>query len=91
MRKNQQIIQKIRGFQKTFASKLKIDLKFLFKKFQLNKTYFAEAVDFLGVKPRPALLLSLSLNESGVDADKDEREGRVIAIERAERSLTYLI
>lgn len=33
--------------------------------------------DFLGVYPRE--LPSLSLNESGVDADNDERDGRDIA------------
>lgn len=37
--------------------------------------------------PKP---LSLSLNESGVDADNDERDGRDIATERDERSRTYL-
>jgi hypothetical protein len=43
------------------------------------------------VKRPPAdKLCSLSLNESGVDADNDERDGRDIAIERVERSRTYL-
>jgi hypothetical protein len=43
------------------------------------------------VKRPPAdKLCSLSLNESGVDADNDDRDGRDIAIERVERSRTYL-
>lgn len=36
-------------------------------------------------------LLSLSLNESGVEADNDDRDGRDIAIERDERSRTYFV
>lgn len=40
---------------------------------------------FLGVY-RPPRLLSLSLNESGVDADNDDLDGRDIATERADRS-----
>lgn len=35
---------------------------------------------------RPPKLLSLSLNESGVDADNDDLDGRDIATERADRS-----
>jgi len=34
------------------------------------------------------MLLSLSLNESGVDADNDDLDGRVIAMDLAERSRT---
>lgn len=34
------------------------------------------------------MLLSLSLNESGVDADSDDRDGRDIATDRTERSRT---
>lgn len=37
---------------------------------------------------RPPKLLSLSLNESGVDADNDERDGRDIATDRADFSRT---
>lgn len=43
---------------------------------------------FRGVYRPPPKLLSLSLNESGVDADNDDRDGRDIATERAERSRT---
>lgn len=39
--------------------------------------------------PPTPKLLSLSLSESGVDAECDERVGRVIATERCERSRTY--
>lgn len=42
--------------------------------------------DFLGVYPRE--LPSLSLNESGVDADNDDLDGRDIAIDFTERSRT---
>lgn len=57
--------------------------------------------DPLGVRPRlgvyeglrgvylpPPKLLSLSLNESGVEADSEERDGLDIATERADRSRT---
>lgn len=44
--------------------------------------------DFLGVNPRP-MLLSLSLNESGVEADNEDLDGRVIAIDLDERSRTF--
>lgn len=36
----------------------------------------------------PMLLLSLSLSESGVEADSEERDGRDMATERCERSRT---
>lgn len=38
--------------------------------------------------PPPMLLLSLSLSESGVEADREERDGRDMATERWERSRT---
>lgn len=59
--------------------------------------------DPLGVNPRlgvydglrgvyrPPKLLSLSLNESGVDADNDDRDGRDMATERADFSRTFSI
>ncbi len=54
-----------------------------------SKTHLTEGVvDFLGVKLRPTLFDSLSLNESGVEADSEDLEGRDIAIERVERSRT---
>lgn len=44
---------------------------------------------FLGVYLPPApTLLSLSLNESGVDADSDDRDGRDIATDRTDLSRT---
>lgn len=46
--------------------------------------------DFRGVYPRP-ILLSLSLSESGVDAESDERDGRDIAMDLDERSRTFII
>lgn len=47
----------------------------------------------LGVWKRPGVPnpLSLSLSESGVEADSDEREGRDIEIDFAERSRTFTI
>lgn len=39
--------------------------------------------------PVPAKLLSLSLSESGVEADKDDLDGLDMATDRTERSLTY--
>lgn len=38
----------------------------------------------------PMLLLSLSLSESGVEADSEERDGRDMATERCERSRTCM-
>lgn len=47
---------------------------------------------FLGVYLPPApRLLSLSLNESGVDADSDDRDGRDIATDRTDLSRTYIV
>jgi len=47
---------------------------------------------FLGVYLPPApRLLSLSLNESGVDADSDDRDGRDIATDRTDLSRTFVI
>lgn len=40
---------------------------------------------------RPPRLLSLSLSESGVDADSDDRDGRDIATERDDLSRTYIL
>lgn len=52
----------------------------------LPKNYLNPADDFLGVYlPK---LLSLSLRESGVDADNEDLDGRVIAIDLVERSRT---
>lgn len=52
-----------------------------------NKTtHLKPTDDFLGVYPRE--LPSLSLNESGVDADNDDLDGRDIAIDLVERSRT---
>jgi len=48
------------------------------------------ADDFLGVYPRPKLL-SLSLNESGVEADNEDRDGRDMAMDLDERSRTLII
>lgn len=53
----------------------------------LNFNYLKPTDDFLGVYPRP-ILLSLSLSESGVDAESDERDGRDIAMDLDERSRT---
>lgn len=39
---------------------------------------------------RPPKLLSLSLNESGVEADNDDRDGRDIATDRADFSRTFI-
>lgn len=50
-------------------------------------THLTPGVDFLGVNPRP-MLLSLSLNESGVEADNEDRDGRDMAIDLDERSRT---
>lgn len=50
-------------------------------------TYLTPATDFLGVNPRP-MLLSLSLNESGVEADNEDRDGRDMAMDLDERSRT---
>lgn len=43
---------------------------------------------FLGVYARPKLL-SLSLNESGVEADNEDRDGRDMAMDLDERSRTW--
>lgn len=51
-------------------------------------SYLTPADDFLGVYPRPKLL-SLSLNESGVEADNEDRDGRDMAMDRDERSRTW--
>lgn len=53
-----------------------------------HHTYLTPADDFLGVYPRPKLL-SLSLNESGVEADNEDRDGRDMAMDRDERSRTW--
>lgn len=50
-------------------------------------THLTPADDFLGVYPRPKLL-SLSLNESGVEADNEDRDGRDMAMDLDERSRT---
>jgi hypothetical protein len=50
-------------------------------------THLTPTDDFLGVNPRP-MLLSLSLNESGVEADNEDRDGRDMAMDRDERSRT---
>lgn len=50
-------------------------------------THLTPATDFLGVYARPKLL-SLSLNESGVDADNEDRDGRDMATDLDERSRT---
>lgn len=54
---------------------------------QKNEAYLNPTDDLRGVNPRP-ILLSLSLSESGVDADKEDRDGRDIAIDLDERSRT---
>lgn len=54
----------------------------------MNKTHLKPTEDLRGVYPRP-ILLSLSLNESGVEADKEDRDGRDIAIDLDDRSRTY--
>lgn len=55
-------------------------------KWDIKKNYLNPADDFLGVYlPK---LLSLSLRESGVDADNEDLDGRVIAIDLVERSRT---
>lgn len=46
---------------------------------------------FRGVYFPGPMLLSLSLSESGVEADNDDLDGRDIATERTERSRTCLI
>lgn len=51
-----------------------------------KKTYLNPTDDFLGVYPRE--LPSLSLKESGVDADNDDLDGRDIAMDLDERSRT---
>ena len=54
-------------------------------------SYLAGTEDLrLGVWKRPGvpIPLSLSLSESGVDADSDERDGRDMEIDFAERSRT---
>lgn len=52
------------------------------------RTHLTPADDFLGVYPRPKLL-SLSLNESGVEADNEDRDGRDMAMDLEERSRTW--
>ena len=52
-----------------------------------NFAHLTPTDDFLGVYPRP-MLLSLSLNESGVEADNEDRDGRDMAIDLDERSRT---
>lgn len=54
-----------------------------------HKAYLKPTDDLRGVYPRP-MLLSLSLSESGVDADKEDRDGRDIAIDLDERSRTCI-
>jgi hypothetical protein len=52
--------------------------------------YLVVTDGLFGVKRPPAdRFCSLSLNESGVDAERDDRDGRDIAMDRDERSRTY--
>ena len=65
----------------------------IFFSLEIKSSHLKPTDDFLGVYPRelppPPPPPSLSLNESGVDADKDDRDGRDIAMDLDERSRNW--